>query len=280
MPLKCPGCQSPLDPSATSCNVCLRNRTRQEMFRGMREVKNEETRRGRRPLVIGAAVLLLSIGGFLLWSHRAEVASWKSKASDFKDRVLMTASSEQGSPGGHLDAKKLSPAAALEEVRPSAPPPAPPAPPAAAKITPEPQYTTTLPSKYRKNGRPNAEPGEGWAISGLAYGLLDLQPAAGALVTFTDKNSGKVFKAATNVKGRYALMLPAIDEGGYAVAVRHKWYRENFLDEMDPPYNHQSLARREEAAQMMQETAVLHVPVLLGKEESALDLNLVLLPKP
>ena len=39
--LPCPGCHTPLSPEDTGCQVCMRQRTRQEIMRGYAKLREE-----------------------------------------------------------------------------------------------------------------------------------------------------------------------------------------------------------------------------------------------
>jgi hypothetical protein len=63
--LPCPACQTPLPPEATGCQICLRSRTKQEIMRGYAKLRDEKTRKRRRPYKILAAGALLGASGKL-----------------------------------------------------------------------------------------------------------------------------------------------------------------------------------------------------------------------
>ena len=56
----------------------------------------------------------------------------------------------------------------------------------------------------------------------------------------------------------------------------HKVYGGNFLEEGEPPFRHQGLARRQEAAVLMRTTRILHLPILLDPGEHVRKFDVIL----
>ncbi|MBI5884091.1 MAG: carboxypeptidase regulatory-like domain-containing protein [Elusimicrobia bacterium] len=130
---------------------------------------------------------------------------------------------------------------------------------------------------------PNGEPGgtlptppENWTIKGRIYDLMTLRPISGAQLILKDKLSGKTFSVKTDAAGAYTLKLKPVDEGGYAVAVLLQGRAWPFLEEMDPPYQEQARDRRESALELLADSSLVHVPIMLpsGQHELAYDLVL------
>lgn len=239
MPLLCPACRSELDPVATSCGVCLRPRSRQEIFRGMRQLNQKEKTQRRRPFLIAGAVLAVAAG---------------FGANAYRQR--------------RLPAAQTAPPQAEAPKAPEASPP--------IQESPEPSlYSAKLPAQYQR--APEEKGAEDrWMVAGRVYELATLEAAAGAQLIFTDRNSSRTFKTTTKKNGSYAIQLPLVKEGGYVVTVRHKNRRANYLDEMEPPYERQGRVRRIEAAHMASQASVLHVPLLPPENGESLEYNLVL----
>lgn len=274
MPVECPTCHSPLNATDTVCNVCLRGRTRQEIFRSVRKVSQEEKKERQRPYFIAGAVLLTVAAGFGAYTY----PKWAPAAAPPAPPPTAAA----------VPAAQIPVAAAPT---PEALPPAPPTATAAPTPAPAP-YSTALPEKYHRKakGSPSktslsdssgAEeaPENQWTINGRVYELLSLKGVAGARLTFTDKNDGHAFKSVTKADGSYKIALPRMQDGGYEVTVSHKDHRPDYLDEMEPAYDHQSRSRRLEAAQMLAQTGMLHVPLLPPEKGSTLEYNIILVTR-
>ena len=244
MPLLCPACRSEFDPAATSCGVCLRPRSRQEIFRGMRRLSQEEKAQRRRPFLIAGAVLAAVAAGFGAYAYRQRRPP----------AVAQVAPSQ-------VEAPKA--AESFPSMQESPEPP---------------QYSAQPPGEYQRAAGETRPKGL-WTVRGRAYELTTLEAAAGAQLIFTERNRGQVFKTTTKKNGSYKIRLPRAAESGYVVTVRHKNRRADYLDEMEPPYERQSRNRRLEAAQMMSQASVLHVPLLPPEHEEPLVYNLVLLSR-
>ncbi len=264
----CPGCHSEIDPSSTSCPVCMRPRSRREIIQSIIAIRQAPTRRRRMAARTAFFGVVLTATGFFGWRARA----------DLLDRVLQAKASITAWMGKSHDVLGLS----EHDAPPSAPPaagsqsPAQPVPDHAAA----PDARRLPPPTPAAAGTPAAAPARNdWSVRGLAYDLFTLKPVAGAQVSFTSRDSGEVFRARSDAAGRYGLRLPRVSSGGYDIAVRHIRYQQIYLEENEPPYRSMSGERRQEAASQMLQSAVLHIPFLPAPEEQTVEHDLVLLPR-
>ncbi len=124
---------------------------------------------------------------------------------------------------------------------------------------------------------PPPPPPPEWRISGRTYDLLSLKSVPEAKISFTHARTGETFRAKTDAAGNFEIILPPVSEGGYKVSVSRKGYSKDFLEEMDPPYHSQSLSRRKDSLELLSQSAMLHVPILLGspREGARYDMALI-----
>ena len=283
MPIYCHGCKTELDPSATSCNICLRPRTRADIFRGLRGAQAEKELPGKRRKIVFMAVLLAGIAGaavyfggpqikILLRPHiaafmpapTAPVATRETPDEPEEKPTAEEPAAPKRPPQGTPYEGEDSVATALKvALRKSSP------------------YTTEIPEKYASEEYSTEKsPPEGyaWTIFGKAYDLFSLKPLAGAVITFRSKYSEEDFTVKTDRDGNYTATMPPQESHGYNVTISHRRYRSEFLDEMRPPYHTLNLGRREDAAMLMNTTAVLHVAIFLTEDEPEFRYNFVMLP--
>ena len=224
----CPACHSEFNPSATSCPVCLRPRSRREIIHDIISIQQAPIRRRHTLLRVAAFATLAAAGLDLAWQNR-----------------------------GHWISPSQPPTAVSP---PQAAPPLHEAPLAAPKLkNPPPKPAACL-------------------VRGTVYDLLTLKPVPGAQVIFTARSSGRSVHARTDSAGRYTLNLARSSEGGFEAAIIRKDYPDKYLEENDPPYRTMGLKRRQEAADLFLESAVLHVPFLGCEEEDRPRYDLVLVP--
>lgn len=268
MAIKCPACETPLDPSAVSCPVCLRKRTRAELMQGLKSARVAQESRRRRPLLVLAAVLAAAAAGWGAYRYRPFLLALLQPPAA-PSQTAAPAPAANARPNGASDGSLP-----LAAPPPAAAPILPPE-PAAAPV--EAVYTTLPPPNLKKPAKLYGDP-EVWSVRGDVYDLLSLKPVSGARVVFTSRTDGKSRSVKTDAKGRYRLKLPKLKEGGYNASVSHAAYRPIFLEEMDPPYRTQKAARREDAAQTAVTSQVLHVPFLPEYEQDEVEYGVVLLP--
>ncbi|MDD5628668.1 MAG: carboxypeptidase-like regulatory domain-containing protein [Elusimicrobia bacterium] len=269
---KCPGCQSEITPTETSCPVCLRPRSRSEI---MHDIIAAREIRGRRRMKL---LLKLLLSAAVLWAGYRAYANPQSLAA-FRDRILASAhwlTEERAIPGSIVPGSPPAPQAPADAAEAEPMAAAPVAADDAAEAEPmaaAPGLGTAPPPHAAKPARPDH-----WKAHGVAYDLFSLKPVVGAKVTFTSRASGLSLRAATGPRGDYSLRIPRADEGGFDVTVRHKDYRGEYLEEDSRPYRSRSRGERQEAAALLLQTEVLHVPLLPPEAQDESQYDLVLLP--
>lgn len=237
----------------------MRPRSRREIMQSIIAVQQAPARRRRAVLRGLLGLAIAAAAGAWAWQHRSALLAEAKANGRFWEHLA--ASLAAALPGqGQTPADGGAPAAAAPQA--AMPAPATPAAPALS--------TGTAAQPLQPNF---------WKVCGQAYDLFSLRPVAKARVTFASSSSPERYRVLTDKAGRYCLRLALLSEGGYAVEVRHRDYLENYLDESDPPYRQQALSRRREAAELMREAEVLHVPVLPPENEFKFEHDLVLLPR-
>ncbi|MFA6028230.1 MAG: carboxypeptidase-like regulatory domain-containing protein [Elusimicrobiota bacterium] len=246
MPVLCPACKSELDPQATRCEVCMRERTRQEMIAGLRVSDKPKTN-----------------WKFLLWlAVAAAIAPFAFKSFRFVESPFAAR-----------------PAKAPERAAASVPAPAaPPSVPEDARSLPGPERTTPLSSLPGDGEKTRPPLPARWTIHGEAYDLLTLAPVAGLTLSLENPETGKVFTTRTDARGVYSLTVPGLADAGYRVSVSGTRYRNGYLEDAGLSYKDRSRAHREEAAELARVSKVLHVPVNLAAPQDRLKYDLALLP--
>ena len=304
MIVRCPACETEMDPTETSCPVCMRGRTRHEMMQGLQAPKKQA--RSRRRLVLG--LLALAGAGIAAWQFRGELARRRPAP------VPVPAQEEAKA------APESAPAVSTETA--SAPPAAGAAPETAIVATPKPdeafladlrsQLAKSPPAAGREPQAPAGEPpqkvfrNEGdedystryeggdspaepaapaapvegdWTIRGKVYELISLKPVPRARVVFSSKLTGKDHATRTDAKGAFTLKIPKLAESGYEIGFSAPGYRPDWLEEPDTPYSKQSLARCEEAAYQLGSSAILHVPYMPDPAHEEYEFNIVVFPR-
>lgn len=261
MTVTCPGCQTELDPSNTNCPVCLRPRSRKEILAGLSGTRRPApTRWGR--LLLGLVLLGgLGYAGQRLWQMPAPPPPPPEPAAPAPAAPVPAPAPEAQAPAPAPDGAP----------RPTATVASP-----APKLQPSSGEEDASPAKKRRRAAPKPS---GWKVEGQVYDLFSLKPLPNTRIVFQDKNTGDAHSASTDGKGRYALYLPKVRDGGYEVTVARRGYSDTFLEEMAPPYRSQSAQRRQEAADQLSESAVLHVPLLPEYEAEAVPYDLILFPR-
>lgn len=270
MSIQCPGCGTDLEPAATSCPTCLRPRSRQEIFSGYSQARDEESERKGKPLRILRNILalgLLAAGGVVLVKREWSTPSHLMKAVD--SIAQTTGRYRQGSAEANPD---------------PTPVPSPPALPAAApESTPATKSSASgTPTKQDAAQEKPREPEETpqWTVSGKVFWFLNLKPVGHATLIFKDKNSGNSVRSLSAPNGDYKADLPPLEEGGYEVTVYVKSKSRLFIeDTVGPSVRQYSQERRkEEADDHLRQGGVLHVPLLLPAGVMNLRYDVALLP--
>ncbi len=241
----CPKCGSEISPDATECWMCLRRRSRKQIFAGYRNLRSVN-----KPKLSRTVKALLLIGAV---AAAARIAVWKISGP-----APESAPTEASRP----------PPAPTEASRP---PPVP---------VPVPAQETGDPGKDHHKYYALRPPDKKiiWTVHGTAYDLVDLAPIAGAKIVFSDKSSGKAFTVSSGKDGRFSIELKPVADGGYAVSVSHRRYASSYLEDMDPSYLTQSAHRREDALGLFFTSRILHVPIQLIRVENKRRYDVFLAP--
>lgn len=253
MGVECPSCGTEMDARAEACPVCLRKRTRQEMFAGLRGDKPARSPRGAggagRALFYGA--LGAAAIGYVVYKGPNIVTSSAQVAQRGRTTAVLPPLDPQPPP-----------AEAAARADPSLPPDAHAA-PAASAGAPKPAGKSTR-----------------WTLRGQVFDLLSLKPVAGAALTFTDTFSGAAYRAQSDAQGAYVVDVPKGSGAAYQVAVRRRGYKADYLEDSEPTFLTRAPAARREAAREMERSAVLHVPLSPPPEADEAAFNFALVPLP
>jgi hypothetical protein len=270
----CPGCQSEMDVSSTSCQICLRPRSRQEMVRALQKDKHQVERKRRYKL----GVFLAALAAGLCWHERGR---WPELKQRFKSAPVV----ERAKARADSVVKANWPQAPRAGQEPPTPQQsfdaaANPEPPAAAQASavPIPQ-TPAAPPELALPPAPGEEPPAPtfWRVKGTVYRLMDLKSVAGVEIVFEPTTGDKPRKARSDAQGRYSVSMPALQGGaGYRVFLRASGRDLDYLEEGSPAYRTRSRAQREDVLDETRAAPVLHVP--LTPETSEVHQDFVLLP--
>lgn len=250
---RCPSCAAEIGAQVAACPLCMRQRSRAEIFASLRgEPPREEAaaaRAGFGGTLLMLAGLAVLAGGIYLY-YRKGISLKEAAAARVEARSR----------------------ARVEEVRAEAE--------RLAKAEAARAETAARRSGENSPPRAGAAAARGaahWTVRGEVYDLLRLSPVSGARLTFTSRDSGGSAAAVTGPDGRYSVALPKLESGGYELSVRHKRYG-GYLEDAQPPFRDQGEAKRREALAAFSGSAVLHVPLLPPMEEDSVEHDLVLLP--
>jgi len=115
-----------------------------------------------------------------------------------------------------------------------------------------------------------------WVVQGKVYDIITLKPVGGVRIVFSDVGTGKEIVTESQGSGRYETELPKVSSGGYRLSVRHPRYSGVYTEEGYTPYHKQSLARRQDAWEMLRSMKIMHVPILPPLEDAGYDHNIVM----
>jgi hypothetical protein len=263
--IPCPGCRTALGPEITVCPICTRPRSKYEITRAYATLRAEQARRRKRPYIIGGWVLAATAVGWLGFKFRAPLSAAAAAAHARYRRFVDEAT----------DPKHLSPAAAREtastpEQEPAGPPiaaassadaPPPPgavpaaAPPPGVGAVRSPSANGAAPSGVAAPARPKVtgdlpvsvlDPGTQWALRGWVYDLMTLKPVPSASFVVRGPNGGLFASFASDPDGRYLVILPRVEDGGYTILSSQPGYAAPVYDESDIPYAQLSASERRE----------------------------------
>lgn len=152
----------------------------------------------------------------------------------------------------------------------------PPEPPPVEQAEPRPPLREFTEPETPPRPAKRPAPSRLWRVRGRVYDLMTLKPVAGTRLAFRAVEGGKTYRTASGKDGAFALQVPKLDSGGYAVSVSHPVYGKVFLEEASPPFHEQSPARRRDAREMLRSLRVLHVPLLPPRSQDDVEYNVVL----
>ncbi len=264
--IPCPGCRTPLDAEVTCCPICLRPRTKYEITRAYSHLREDASRRRKRPFFAAGWLLLAGAAGYGVWrwrapllgafeSARAKVYGFADYSMDARNLIPKTAEPAAG------------PSTAVAAPAPAAPPftTPPPAPGAVAKPAPAPAAAmpptsgpaaAEAPAVKREELRmPIINPAFQWTMFGQAFDLTTLKPAARVQLVFqAGENGGTAATAMTDESGRYAAALPrAAQIGPLSLLVSDSRYVPTVLCESDIPYRTLTAEERRQMARSAQD---------------------------
>jgi hypothetical protein len=244
--IPCPGCGTALNLSDSSCPICLRGRSPQEITRGFARLKQEKEKRRRRPFVALAAVAVVGSIGYFLSKHAQDVgALYQRAAGGFSKYYQDNSSAEHLAQNGGIHAPPPPPAFSPAPAPPPAPAPTPPPAPKPAAPKPVPPPPSPAPAAAAQEPPlPALEPGR-WILHGRVLDLKTLRPVPSAQLAVKIGGSS-VGSPLVNADGYYSISLQrlASDEQGYEVVGSDPRYAPVVQYEGDIPYPKLSAAER------------------------------------
>lgn len=233
--IPCRGCGTILNLSDAGCPICLRGRSKYEITRDYAQLREDKSRRRRRPFVILGALLVLGAAGRMVFLHRERIARTYGRAHARVTRFM----DEAGDPANY----------APHPIAKSAAPDEPPAP---APAGGSPPTSGSAPAPEQKNPSAKAPPIEvpdlvvpamepnRWAVYGRVYDLKTLRPAGNVGVTFVHSMGGASYLSRGSVSdadGRYMVVFERSKfPGGYEAACNDARYLRPVFQEADIPY--------------------------------------------
>lgn len=240
--IPCPGCRTLLNLSDTGCPICLRGRSKYEITRGYARLREDKTRRRRRPFIVLGALTVVAAAGRVAYLQRESIAqaygSGRVRAARFFD--------EAGDPAVYAPRRPAEPAAIPQEPQSADPPPRARAEPGRADAGPgrADAPAAAAPKNIPDLVVPPMSPGM-WAAHGRVYDLETLRPAANVTIEFIHSAGGR-HGGTSDAHGRYLIVLPRSNSpGGYEAVCRDARYHEHVFHETDIPYAGLSSADRE-----------------------------------
>ncbi|OGR90755.1 MAG: hypothetical protein A2V88_07975 [Elusimicrobia bacterium RBG_16_66_12] len=238
--IPCPGCRTLLNLSDTGCPICLRGRSKYEITRGYARLREDKTRRRRRPFIILGVLAIVAAAGRVAYLQRERIAqvygSGRARVTRFAD--------EAGDPANYAPhpIAKTPAAAPTTAPRPIEPSPAP-----GRSSSPERAISAaaTAPKDIPDLVVPPVSPGM-WAAHGRVYDLKTLKPAADIMLDFTHSSNLYRGSSRSDANGRYLVILQRTEPpGGYEVVCEASGYLAPVFHEADIPYADLPAADRE-----------------------------------
>lgn len=242
MLVHCPSCDAQMDPQAAACPICLRKRTRQEIFAGLRGEKGN--RLGKASFGAGQVLLYLTLAASCAVYFFRHV---EPSPSPVKARRMPVEEPQVESAPQPLPEPVIPPAAVLAPALPAA-------------------------------ALPVAVPSTHWTFRGSVYDFRDLKPVAGVDVTLRDSSSGSTQRTKTDLRGSFSIKAPKITSGGYVIALAHARYRESYIEDSEPSLLTKDAAARRQTVGRMDEVPLLNILLPTAKEDEV-SANYFLVPK-
>ncbi len=263
--VQCSDCDEHIPASAANCPVCLKVRTRQEIFDGISgnetpgKAKKENRFNAALWMVLGLAILF---GGFKFQRHQAGERARKEKINNEARAAEEKLFAQQNKQQEAEEDKKVNP----------------------ARYTPLPSKSSRVGVMSVSSDSPPAPPKDPdhkadthWTVSGEVYDLVSLKPIPGVRLQFRAKSGGKSVLGKTDSKGRYRVRL--IKSGiAYQMKLKHRKYSGDYVEESAVPFRDQAKHRRMDSYRLFLQSPLLHVPLSPPEDEDVVDHSFVLLP--
>lgn len=253
MRVLCSSCDVEIDAEAPRCPVCLSERSRSEIFQGLR---GEDPRRSAWRWATAKGLLWMAVGVF----GTAAGVRWANQRKAERERDLRE-QAERFQEGARRQRELEAASERPLRAAPVAYVPEAPSPPPRTAAAAASSATTAAVSDH-------------WAVSGEVYDLKTLAPVAALRVTFTSEDLSPPVRATTGRDGRYAARLPK-KSAPYDIAVTKSGTPVEFVEEDSLPYKDQSAKRRLEALSSLRGTPVIHVPISPPVEDDAAEFSFV-----
>jgi hypothetical protein len=277
---RCRDCDEQIPASAPSCPVCLRERSREEIFEALsgNDPKKTQQRRG----TLSAVFWLLLAGGVVyggvrynndvLAKKKVEEARLKAAADAERDRWESDGSEAEKAEGfGESINFSQNPVGGPRRER--LPERSAPLPGSEAERRERERERRDREIEYEARKGDDA-----WTVTGEVYDLVSLKPVSGLRLRFTPKGGGESVDGRTNSKGRYRVVLPK-DGTAYVLRLRHRAYSGAYVEEESGiPFKNQSRSRRLEHYQSFLQAPLLHVPLSPPASIDAVTHSFVMLP--
>jgi len=279
MKARCPSCDTELEQFETICPVCMRERSRSEIFGAKNDdsLSPREEEKGVFSSGFWIVIGLIAVG-YAVHFHSERKAAQVS--ADAERKVIVAKAELRREVAARERRSRAAPRMADEAEGPDAVDASEAA--AAARLEMKLEQETRKAAQLAQDqaadaaGIPRRK--RHWTVRGTVYDLMGLTPVSGARLVFKDHNNGKTYKTRTNRKGGYALKLPKIESGGYELTVIHKDYDGIYLEDMQPSFKNQSEDARLETLRSFRRTSILHVPLLPSESQSDVVHDLAILP--
>jgi len=266
---RCSDCNEQIPASAPNCPVCLRERSRKEIFDALSGTDPVKAA-GRKSAFSAFGWLLMAVavvyGGMQYQKH--SVAKEAARVALEKEAREAEKKQWESDPGIVEERSNLPPASSRVSVMSVSDTPA-----AAPQSNRRPLERVT---SQREEVRIQ-EVDTHWTVSGDIYDLVSLKPVRGLYLYFQGKSGGKPVKVITDQRGHYSVRLPK--EGKvYSLKLKHRKYDGTYVEESSFPFRQQTKSRRIDHYRTFRQAPILHVPLTPLHSEDAIEHSFVMLP--